>query len=119
MSTLTKVSVSLRGRAILAGLVAGPTDAAGLVERGAIKTSADATAYIGSSRPHKSGGLTYEYWDAKAIDPAYSGWNVVTLKGKGLVESTKGRIDGRAREVEIFRLTAKGRKLAKSLGLTS
>ena len=119
MTTSTKATVSLRGRAILAGLTSGPLDATGLVEAGAIKTSADATAYIGSSRPHKAGGLTYEYWDAKATDPTYSGWNVVSLKGKGLVESTKGRIDGRARAVEIFKLTAKGRKLAKSLGLTS
>ena len=115
MTTSTKTSVSLRGASIVRALTSGPLDAKGLVEAGAIKTSADATAYIGSSRPHKSGGLTYEYWDAKAIDPAYSGWNVVSLKGKGLVESTKGRLDGRARSVEIFKLTAKGRKLAKSL----
>lgn len=119
MTASTKATVSLRGRAILAGLTNGPLDAKGLVDVGAIKTSADATAYIGSSRPHKSGGTTFEYWDAKAIDPAYSGWNVVSLKGKGLVESTKGRLEGRARSVEIFKLTAKGRKLAKSLGLTS
>lgn len=115
MTTTTKASVSLRGAAILRALTNGPLDAKGLVEAGAIKTSADATAYIGSSRPHKSGGLTYEYWDTKASDPTYTGWNTVSLKGKGLVESTKGRLDGRARSVEIFKLTASGRKLAKSL----
>lgn len=115
MTTSTKATVSLRGAAILRALIDGPLDAKGLVTAGAIKTSADATAYIGSSRPHKSGGLTFEYWDAKAIDPAYTGWNVVSLKGKGLVESTKGRLEGRARSVEIFKLTPKGRKLAKSL----
>ncbi len=115
MTTSTKTSVSLRGAAIVRALAAGPLDAKGLVDAGAMKTSADASSYIGSSRDHKAGGLTYQYWDAKAVDPTYTGWNVVSLKGRGLVESTKGRLPGRSREVEIFKLTAKGRKLAKSL----